>query len=142
MVRVGPGNPPLEHRFKPGNQVRKGWRKPAEEPVPEVELPTAQDLALPHVDKAINVLVALLGHKSWQARRGAAGDLIKIAFPDADKAKVEKMVDEKLQALLAEATAAREAQDAAKAEADRAADQRGIEVAPVAPVPPKTGGPP
>lgn len=113
VVRGGKGGviPPESGRFKrgvcPNTNGRRGNRPP-------VELgPTAQELAAGHVPRAIERLAELMemGGRNAGVARAACSELIKLACPDLTEETIARLVTEKLQALVADAEAARAAQE-------------------------------
>lgn len=103
--------PPVSGRFKPGVCPNPNGRRGNR---PAVLAPTAQEIAAGHVPRAIARLAELmeLGGKNASVARAACSELIKLACPDLTEETVARMVTEKLQALVAEAEAARAAQEA------------------------------
>lgn len=69
------------------------------------EDPDVSELARPHVARAIACLAEIMEGRGRQAQSAvmAAAALIKLANPDMDDPRVQKLVEEKFKALLDEA---------------------------------------
>lgn len=78
------------------------------------ELVAARDLALPHVARAVERLAEIMECDGRQTQSAvmAATAMIKLAHPDMDDPRVNKLVEEKFKALVEEARKRIEARQA------------------------------